>query len=42
MHSGQLNVGITYAQHSQGYPPQTLRSPPAVSAQTGPMMQVVR
>ncbi|KAL3997901.1 hypothetical protein ACH3XW_12825 [Acanthocheilonema viteae] len=39
MHSGQPNVGITYAQHPQGYPPQTLRSPPAVSAQTGPMMQ---
>ncbi|EJD74378.1 hypothetical protein LOAG_18297 [Loa loa] len=39
MHSGQPNIGITYAQHSQGYPPQTLRSPPAVSAQTGPVMQ---
>uniref|UniRef100_A0A158Q7A1 SP-RING-type domain-containing protein n=1 Tax=Elaeophora elaphi TaxID=1147741 RepID=A0A158Q7A1_9BILA len=39
MHGGQPNVGITYAQHPQGYPPQTLRSPPTVSAQTGPMMQ---
>ncbi|CAG9540320.1 unnamed protein product [Cercopithifilaria johnstoni] len=39
MHSGQPNIGITYAQHPQGYPPQTLHSPPAVSAQTGPMMQ---
>ncbi|KAM3721323.1 Tonsoku-like protein [Dirofilaria immitis] len=39
MHSGQPSVGITYAQHPQGYPPQTLRSPPAVSAQTGPIVQ---
>uniref|UniRef100_A0A915PTF4 Uncharacterized protein n=1 Tax=Setaria digitata TaxID=48799 RepID=A0A915PTF4_9BILA len=39
MHSGQSSVGMTYSQHPQGYPPQTLRSPPAVSAQTGPMMQ---
>ncbi|KAK6113664.1 hypothetical protein QQG55_52570 [Brugia pahangi] len=39
MHSGQPSVGITYAQHPQGYPSQTLRSPPAVPAQTGPIMQ---
>ncbi|VDM09601.1 unnamed protein product [Wuchereria bancrofti] len=39
MHSGQSSVGITYTQHPQGYPPQTLRSPPAVPAQTGPIMQ---
>ncbi|VDP14016.1 unnamed protein product [Onchocerca flexuosa] len=39
MQSGQPNVGITYAQHPQGYPAQTLRSPPTLSAQTGPMMQ---
>ncbi|MCP9261036.1 hypothetical protein DINM_004428 [Dirofilaria immitis] len=42
MHSGQPSVGITYAQHPQGYPPQTLRSPPAVSAQTGPIVQVIK